>query len=90
MGRDWLQWFSYDQTWCAVFAGAVLKRSGNKYIQTASSQAYAGMVKKVLLTISKRRYIGISKGEKGTGHVAFATGNLQIQCRVVGGNQVIH
>ena len=31
-----------DRTaWCAVFAGAVLKRSGNKYIQTASSQAYS-------------------------------------------------
>ena len=59
-----------DRTaWCAVFAGAVLKRSGNKYIQTASSQAYSqygtevatAQGDKIDLTNLKRRYIGISK-----------------------------
>lgn len=31
----------YDQTaWCAAFVGAMLRRSGNKYLKTLSSRAY--------------------------------------------------
>ena len=89
-----------DRTaWCAVFAGAVLKRSGNKYIQTASSQAYSNYGTEVAtaqgdridLTNLKRGDILVFQrggSAKGTGHVAFATGNFtDTHIEVVGGNQ---
>ena len=89
-----------DRTaWCAVFVGAVLKRSGNKYIQTASSQAYSGygtevamaQGDKIDLTNLKRGDILVFQrggSAKGTGHVCFATGNFtDTHIEVVGGNQ---
>jgi len=81
-----------DQTaWCAVFIGAVLKRSGNKYIKTASSQAYAGYGKEVSLEEVKQGDIVVffrKSRSSGLGHVGFATGNkTDTTVEVLGGNQ---
>jgi uncharacterized protein (TIGR02594 family) len=81
-----------DKTaWCAVFVGAVLKRSGNKYIKTASSQAYASYGKEVNINDVQRGDLLVfyRKGpSSGLGHVGFATGRrtaTTIDC--LGGNQ---
>ena len=89
-----------DRTaWCAVFAGAVLKRSGNKYIQTASSQAYSGYGTQVAMAEGDKIDLSnLKRGDilvfqrggsaKGTGHVAFATGDYtDTHIGVIGGNQ---
>ena len=81
-----------DQTaWCAVFTGAVLKRSGNKYIKTASSQAYAGYGKEVSIDELKQGDIVVffrKSRSSGLGHVGFATGNKTDKTiEVLGGNQ---
>ena len=81
-----------DQTaWCATFVGAVLKRSGNKYIKTASSQAYSGYGKEISIDNIKQGDIVVffRKGRNsGLGHVGFATGNkTDATIEVLGGNQ---
>jgi uncharacterized protein (TIGR02594 family) len=81
-----------DQTaWCAVFVGAVLKRSGNKYIQTASSQAYASYGREVQLNDIQRGDIVVFYRDgqsSGLGHVGFATGDYNSETiEVLGGNQ---
>ena len=77
--------------WCAVFTGAVLKRSGNKYIKTAQSRKYAGYGKKVSLDEVKQGDIVVffrGGRDSGKGHVGFATGNKTDRTiEVLGGNQ---
>jgi uncharacterized protein (TIGR02594 family) len=81
-----------DQTaWCAVFTGAVLKRSGNKYLKTASSQAYKGYGREVDIAQVKRGDLVVfyRKGlNSGFGHVGFATGaKSATHIQILGGNQ---
>jgi uncharacterized protein (TIGR02594 family) len=81
-----------DQTaWCSVFVGAILKRSGNKYIQSASSQAYASYGEEVALTDLQQGDIVVfyRKGtSSGLGHVGFATGEqTATTIEILGGNQ---
>ena len=82
-----------DQTaWCAVFASAVLKRSGNKYIKTASSQAYNNYGIEVP-NISQAKVgdlvIFYRKGKNsGFGHIGFYAGKYtDTHITVLGGNQ---
>jgi uncharacterized protein (TIGR02594 family) len=83
--------FADETAWCAVFTGAILKRSGNKYFQTASSQAYTNYGKEVQLADVQKGDILVfyRKGpNSGLGHVGFATGRRTsdtIEC--LGGNQ---
>jgi uncharacterized protein (TIGR02594 family) len=83
--------FADKTAWCAVFIGAILKRSGNKYFKTASSQAYASYGKEVNVNDIQRGDILVfyRKGpNSGLGHVGFATGRrteTTIDC--LGGNQ---
>ncbi|MAD24344.1 MAG: hypothetical protein CMO44_09255, partial [Verrucomicrobiales bacterium] len=83
--------YADETAWCAVLVGAILKRSGNKYIKTASSQAYAnyGVAVKdddvqqgdIVVFFRKSR-------SSGLGHVGFATGNSTASTiEVLGGNQ---
>ena len=82
-----------DKTaWCAVFVSAVLKRSGNKYIKTASSQAYANYgieVKNIRDAKVGDIVVFYRKGKNsGYGHVAFVTGVYNdTRITVLGGNQ---
>lgn len=82
-----------DQTaWCAVFVSAVLKRSGNKYLKTASSQAYNSYGKEVP-HISQAKVgdlvIFYRKGNgSGYGHVGIYAGKFtETHIAVLGGNQ---
>tara|TARA_B100000902_G_scaffold69388_1_gene75293 strand:+ start:291 stop:1802 length:1512 start_codon:yes stop_codon:yes gene_type:complete len=83
--------YADEVAWCAVFTGAVLKRSGNKYIKTAQSRKYAGYGKKVSLDDVKQGDIVVffrNGLESGKGHVGFATGNKTDRTiEVLGGNQ---
>jgi uncharacterized protein (TIGR02594 family) len=81
-----------DQTaWCAVFVSAMLKRSGNNYIQTASSQAYREYGTEVQLADVQQGDIVIFYRDginSGKGHVGFATGRkTSTTIEVLGGNQ---
>lgn len=81
-----------DQTaWCAVFVSAVLKRSGNKYLKTASSQAYKNYGEEVHIRDIKCGDLVVfyRKGKNsGQGHVGFATGKYtDTHIMVLGGNQ---
>ena len=71
--------YADETAWCAVFVGACLKRSQNKYLQTASSQAYATYGEEVLLVEDSKPgdiLVFYRKGEaSGFGHVGFFTGN---------------
>lgn len=43
----------YDKTaWCSAFAGAMLRRSGNKYLKTLSSRAYERNASKIGILIA--------------------------------------
>jgi hypothetical protein len=43
----------YDKTaWCAAFAGAMLRRSGNKYLKTLSSRAYERNASKIGILVA--------------------------------------
>ena len=78
--------FSDETAWCAVFVAASLKRAGCKFIQTASSQAFANYGVEVGNYESLKYSLGlpISQGDivvfyrngvsSGLGHVGFATG----------------
>lgn len=83
--------FADETAWCAVFVGAILKRSGNKYIQTASSQAYASYGEEVSIDQIQKGDIVVfyRKGtSSGLGHVGFATGvQTATTIEVLGGNQ---
>lgn len=82
-----------DQTaWCAVFVSAVLKRSGNKYIKTASSQAYANYgveVKDIRDAKVGDIVVFYRKGKNsGFGHVGFYCNKYNdTRITVLGGNQ---
>lgn len=87
-----------DQTaWCAVFVGAILKRSGLEYKKTASSRAYSSYGTEVYgqdpadlidlrqgdMVVFYRNGIG-----SGLGHIGFATGGYSSDTiRILGGNQ---
>lgn len=83
--------YADETAWCAVFVGAVLKRSGNEFIQTASSQAYRGYGKEVQIEDMQKGDIIVfyRKGRNsGYGHVGFATGGYTSSTiEVLGGNQ---
>jgi uncharacterized protein (TIGR02594 family) len=83
--------FADETAWCAVFVGAILKRSGNKYYQTASSQAYAKYGVEVSVDEIQQGDIIVfyRKGtSSGLGHVGFATGKqTATSIEVLGGNQ---
>lgn len=84
--------FADETAWCAVFTGAILKRSGCKYIKTASSQAYAtyGSISVDLADVRKGDIVVFyRKGpSSGLGHVGFATGNkTATTIEILGGNQ---
>jgi uncharacterized protein (TIGR02594 family) len=82
-----------DQTaWCAVFVSAVLKRSGNKYIKTASSQAYANYgieVKDIRDAKVGDIVVFYRKGKNSNfGHVGFYCNKYNdTRITVLGGNQ---
>lgn len=84
--------FADETAWCAVFTSAVLKRSGNKYIKTASSQAYAKYGVEVP-HISQAKVGDIvvfyRKGKNSNyGHVGFYAGKFnENYITVLGGNQ---
>ena len=78
--------------WCATFVGATLKRSGNKYIQTASSQAYKNYGTEVDYANDLQQgdiVVFHRKGSNsGLGHTGFATGRqTDTHIEVLGGNQ---
>jgi uncharacterized protein (TIGR02594 family) len=83
--------FADETAWCAVFVGAMLKRSGNKYIQTASSQAYASYGIEVDPADVQQGDIVVfyrQSPSSGLGHVGFATGSSTgTTIEVLGGNQ---
>lgn len=84
--------FADETAWCAVFVSAVLKRSGNKYIKTASSQAYNSYGKSIpSLAEAKTGDIVVffRKGEgSGYGHVGFYAGTkTSSTVAILGGNQ---
>ena len=83
--------YADETAWCATFVGAILKRSGNKYIKTASSQAYAKYGKTVTLDDVQQGDIVVffrKSRSSGLGHVGFATGNsTATTIEVLGGNQ---
>lgn len=84
--------FADETAWCAVFVSAVLKRSGNKYIKTASSQAYKNYgieVPSLNEAIPGDIVVFYRKGENsGYGHVGFYAGiHNEIEVAVLGGNQ---
>jgi len=84
--------FADETAWCAVFVSSVLKRSANKYIKTASSQAYNNYGIKVnSLSEAKTGDIVVffRKGESsGYGHVGFYAGTKSsTTVAVLGGNQ---
>jgi uncharacterized protein (TIGR02594 family) len=83
--------FADETAWCAVFVGAILKRSGNKYIQTASSQAYSNYGKEVNIADVQQGDIVVfyrNGPNSGLGHVGFATGaKTSTSIEVLGGNQ---
>ena len=84
--------FADETAWCAVFVSAVLKRSGNKYIKTASSQAYKNYGVEVP-HISQAKVGDIlvfyRKGTgSGYGHVGFYAGSYNDSyIAMLGGNQ---
>jgi uncharacterized protein (TIGR02594 family) len=78
--------------WCAVYVSAVLKRTGYKYLQTASSQAYKNYGTEITdLSEAKAGDIIVfyRNGENsGFGHVGFYTGSSTAdRIDVLGGNQ---
>ena len=84
--------FADHTAWCAVFVGAVLKRSGCKYVKSASSRAYANYGKEVksLSEAQPGDILVFYRGGKGSGygHVGFYTGNhTSDRVSVLGGNQ---
>ena len=83
--------YADETAWCAGFVGATLKRSGNKYIQTMSSRAYANYGKEVSLSEVKKGDIVVfyRRGRNsGLGHVGFATGDQNAtSIEILGGNQ---
>jgi len=77
--------------WCAVYISAILKRTGNKYIQTASSQAYKNYgveVKMEDIQIGDIVVFYRNGASSGFGHVGFYTGEkTATRISVLGGNQ---
>ena len=84
---------SNGTAWCATFIGAVLKRSGNKYKQTARSREYENYGVEVPLAQARKGDIVVfyRKGKNsGFGHVGVFTGNkTSSTIEVLGGNQRI-
>lgn len=84
--------FADHTAWCAVFVSAVLKRSGCKYLKTASSRAYAtyGQEVKSLNDAQAGDILVFYRGGKGSGygHVGFYAGSHTAdRVSVLGGNQ---
>ena len=83
--------YADETAWCATFVGAILKRSGNKYIKTASSQAYANYGKEISIDdVQQGDIVVFFRGGRnsGKGHVGFATGSSTASTiEVLGGNQ---
>lgn len=77
--------------WCAIFVGACLKRSGNKYIKTASSQGYKNYGITVPLSNIQKGDIVLfyrDGASSGKGHIGFYTGvKTATTITVLGGNQ---
>ena len=83
--------YADETAWCAVFVGAILKRAGMSYIQTASSQAYKNYGIEVPLDELQQGDIVVFYRDgpnSGLGHVGFATGvKTATTIEVLGGNQ---
>lgn len=83
--------FADETAWCAVFVGAILKRAGSSYIQTASSQAYKNYGIEVPFEEVQQGDIVVfyrDGPDSGLGHVGFATGvKTATTIEVLGGNQ---
>ena len=83
--------FADHTAWCAVFVSACLKRSGNKYIKTASSQAYSNYGIEIPVEEAQTGDIVVfyRKGSgSGYGHVGFYAGaQTANKIAVLGGNQ---
>lgn len=83
--------FADETAWCAVFVSAVLKRTHNKYLKTASSQAYRKYGIEVDINDIKIGDIVVfyRKGKNsGYGHVGFYAGGInKTHIAVLGGNQ---
>jgi uncharacterized protein (TIGR02594 family) len=85
--------FTRNRTaWCATFVGATLKRSGAKYIQTASSQAYNNYGESVdgIDNIKQGDIVVFHRNgvNSGKGHVGIATGRVKDgKIEIIGGNQ---
>ena len=77
--------------WCAVFVGATLKRSGNKYIKSAMARAYESYGIEVAWDDVQAGDIVVmfrNKITSGSGHVGFATGKkTATTIDILGGNQ---
>ena len=84
--------YSDSTAWCAIYASAVLKRSGNKYIKSASSRVYANYGVKVdsLNDAKTGDIIVFYRNGRGSvyGHVGFYAGSHNRDyCYILGGNQ---
>lgn len=83
--------FADETAWCAVFVSAVLKRTGNKYLKTASSQAYKNYGEEVSIGEAEVGDIVVfyRKGSNsGLGHLGFFAGSYtDTHIAVLGGNQ---
>ena len=83
--------------WCAVFANAIMKRSGNPYLVTSNSQNCRGLGTPIGST-REEMLANVQQGDlvifyrngadSGFGHVGFATGNkTSTHIEMLGGNQ---
>jgi len=84
--------FADSTAWCAVFVGAILKRSNLTFKKTASSQAYAGHGLAVASLDDARIgdiVVFYRKGtSSGLGHVGFYAGtHTSTHVNILGGNQ---
>lgn len=79
--------FADKTAWCAIFVSACLKRSGNKYIKTASSLAYKTYGIPVNINDIRTGDIVVFS-RNGGGHVGFYNGTkTSTTISVLGGNQ---
>ena len=83
--------YADETAWCAVFVGAILKRSSSKFIKTASSRAYGKYGIEVPIENLQKGDIVVffRKGISSVyGHVGFATGiQTSDTIEILGGNQ---
>lgn len=83
--------YADETAWCAVFVGATLKRSGNKYHKTAMARGYESYGKEIPWNEMQPGDIVVmfrNGRSSGSGHVGFATGNYTNNTvDMIGGNQ---